>query len=79
MSKKTASLKAITCFVSKQQRRLCDDELVDSIGEVRDRQGGAHLNTGDVLKRFPEYPVDDVVKQRREKGAAFTDTRVDFK
>ncbi len=52
---------------------------VVSMGEVRDRYRGAHLHTGDVLKRFPEESVDDVVEQRRGKGTALADTRVDFK
>ncbi len=52
---------------------------VVGIGEVRDRYDGAHLHTGDVLKRFAEDPVDGVVEQRRGKGTALADTRVDFK
>ncbi len=50
-----------------------------SMGEVRDRYGGAHLHTGHALRRFPEDPIDDVVEQRRGKGIALADARVDFK
>ncbi len=52
---------------------------VVSTGEIRDPYGGAQLHTGDVLKRFPEDPVDDVVEQRRGKWTALADTRGDFK
>ncbi len=51
---------------------------VVGIGEVRDRYGGAHLHTRDVLQRFPEDPVEDVIEKRRGKGTTLAETRVDF-